>query len=130
MDVYEKLRSASPDFRAQVWLQLGERGISSNTICYVLSRLHTLELDKYFPDGARWLGDPPKDPSDFRRCHLLLTLIPEWRSRLNEVSERYPAWSKMVANWDELTALYNEESKRKDGMAHKLYAKMQELLRG
>lgn len=51
----------------------------------------------------------PLDVDDFRRCYLLLELIPEWRPRLPEVSETFPEWKKLVENWDEMTRLYELE---------------------
>lgn len=46
----------------------------------------------------------PSDADDFGRCHRLLVLFPEWRSRLVEVAMKYPntAWPKIVARWSEL----------------------------
>jgi hypothetical protein len=70
----------------------------------------------------------PLDPDDFGRCYRLLNLFPEYRLRLPEVAERFPAWRPMVARWDEMTALYEEELPR--GTAPKLYELMQELRPG
>ena len=112
--------------RINIWLQLGERGISSNTICYVLSGLHELQLEG-FEEELRWLGSPPKDPSDFRRCRELLKIIPEWKSRLKEVSYVFPAWKSYAENWDKMEELYQEECNNKSGLAPKLYDFMKSL---
>ena len=54
--------------------------------------------------GRDRIGAVPRDPDDFSRCHRLLRVVPEWRSRLQDVSERYSAWTPLVENWDRLTA--------------------------
>lgn len=98
------------------WLLGGDTGISSKTICAVIT-------------GSK-MKDPdvPHDPADFGRCYRLLALFPEWRTRLHEVSEQFPIWGPLVEAWDELTVLYEEETKNKSGMAPKLYDRMQELI--
>ena len=118
--------------RVILWLMLGETGISSKTIVYALTGIN---IESYIKRGENILHfdrarfDAPWDPSDFRRCHLLLELFPEWRSRLPEVAAKLPKWKPLVDAWDELEALYAEEITRKDGTAPKLYARMKELLR-
>jgi hypothetical protein len=76
------------------------------------------EVDRY---------DVPHDPADFGRCHRLLELFPKWRERLPTVAAIHPAWSALIANWDELTALYLEELAEGTGYAHRTYDRMKEL---
>ena len=99
------------------WLLGGDTGTSSRTICAVMtgSKLSG-------PFGA----DVPHDPDDFGRCYRLLVLFPAWRARLQEVADAYPMWGPLVAAWDELTALYEEESRNRT--APKLYARIQVLI--
>jgi hypothetical protein len=85
------------------WLMSRDTGISSKTICSVLTGSKA-------PD---W-HDTPGDPDDFGRCYRLLALFPDWRARMPEVAAKYPKWGPMVAAWDELTALY-EQCSDKDG---------------
>lgn len=49
-------------------------------------------------------GAWPQGADDLGRCIRLLGLFPEWRGRLNEVADKYPAgfWPKIVPLWDEL----------------------------
>lgn len=98
------------------WLMSDDTGTSSKTICAVIT------------GSSMNYPDVPHDPSDFGRCHRLLSLFPEWRPRLHEVAEKYPMWGPMVAAWDELTALYREESEDGAKAAPKLYARMRELI--
>ena len=118
--------------RVILWLLLGRTGISSKTIVYALTGIN---IESFIKCGVSIMifdqprFDVPYDTSDFRRCHLLLELFPEWRARLPEVAEKFPKWKPLVDAWDELEALYAEEINRKDGTAPKLYARMKELLR-
>ena len=73
---------------------------------------------------AAYVRDPahPRDPSDFGRCHRLLAAIPEWRARIGEMAGVSSTWKALVTHWDELEALYLEESP--SGQCPKLYARM------
>ncbi len=101
------------------WMMSGDTGTSSKTICAVMtgSKLSG-------PFGA----DVPHDPSDFGRCYRLLALFPEWRNRLDEVAFHFPAWTALVREWDNLTAMYEEELAEKTGKAPRLYKRMQALI--
>jgi hypothetical protein len=70
----------------------------------------------------------PYDPSDFGRCYRLLQNIPEWRDRLHEVAQAYPAWGPLVENWEKMTAIYLRDLP--SGRSDELYAFMQELRNG
>lgn len=99
------------DWRA--WMQNGDTGTSSKTIWSVMTG-ETVERHGI-----------PYDPADFGRCYRLLKVMPSWRARMPEVATAHPAWAGLVAAWDELTTLYEEESP--SGTAPKLYARMQAL---
>jgi hypothetical protein len=107
--------------RANMWIVGPDTGTSSETIWAVLQG-----VTPHRPS-------PPSDPSDFGRCYRLLKLIPEWRARLSEVADKYPTWSGLVAHWDELTALYEDElvngpMERGTRMAPKTYDRMKALI--
>ena len=72
--------------RATWWKERGEVGVSSETIWCAF----TQSSDPRF--GACY----PYDPDDYRRCKLLLDLIPEWRTTLIVVVARFP-WFKPPA---------------------------------
>lgn len=109
-----KLPRETSDGDADAWIANGDTGVSSETIWSVLTG-----------HPVRSTG-VPFDPSDFGRCYRLLKVMPSWRGRLSEVVAKHPRWSTLVAHWDELTALYEEESP--SGTAPKLYARMVALL--
>ena len=103
------------DSPAVRWFCGGDTGISSQTIWSVMTGYRVERVGH------------PSDPSDFGRCYRLLKLFPEWRARLGEGTAAHPSWISLVAHWDELTSLYEEELKNGTGLAPKLYARMQEL---
>lgn len=121
----DQLRSAAktayPNDRELEWIYGVDTGTSSLAIFSVLSshgHLAQLKRDQ--------LGDPPRDPSDFGRCHRLLEHIPEWRPRLAEVAERFPIWRGLVENWSELERIYLRDFE--SGRSDELYQRMQKLI--
>lgn len=103
------------------WFASTDRGISSNAIVEVMEG-----LPRGMITGSFGLGHP-HDPGDFGRCFRLLKLMPEYRSRLDEMRVT-PEWSILVNHWSELEGLYVEEA---PSMKYpKLYARMQELIDG
>ncbi len=106
---------ASEYEKAQFWLRNGDRGISSETIFSEL----------YLPVRAKNNYCHPLDPDDFRRCYLLIQMVPEWRAKLSKMKEVSEAWSRLVDNWDKLTEMLEEqlETKKPNGM----YEFMKEL---
>ena len=101
------------------WISEGEVGTSSRTIWTAMMG---------GASGPRACGfeyDTPKDPDDFRRCLLLLQLFPEWRHRLSEVAQIFPKYKPMVDRWNEMEALWREESP--SGKCPKLYDLMKQL---
>ena len=112
-----KYPHATPQGDPLAWIAGGDTGKSSKTIWYVM-----MGRKLSGPFGA----DVPYDPSDFGRCSRLLALMPAWRDRLSEVASKYPAWSKLVANWDKIQALYDEELP--SGTAPKCYDLIQKCI--
>lgn len=76
------------------WLLGDDTGASSKTILSVMT--------------GNKISYPsvPIDTSDFGRCVRILEKFPDWKVRLNEVSELYPEWGPLVEAWSELTELY------------------------
>jgi hypothetical protein len=112
-----KIHRKNLDDRMLIWLRTGERGSSSETIFEVLAE-HPIMREPF-------AGSTPRDPSDFRRCYLLLEAIPEWRNELQKVAEVYPEWKPFADNWPELERLYLEEAPTKK--APKLYSRIHQL---
>ncbi|MBM4722555.1 hypothetical protein GS439_06885 [Rhodococcus hoagii] len=107
------------------WLMMGERGISSNAIVIHLTGIYVGSVHRF---------DYPHDPSDFRRCELLLRAVPEARRHLQKLASKGLIWEALVENWDELVALGESEvpgifdgTSSGGGRAPKLYARMREL---
>lgn len=94
------------------WISGCDTGISSKTIFFVMT-------GKPFTGSFR--PDVPHDPDDFGRCYRLLQKIPEWKTRMAEVSGKYPEWAGLVEHWDELTEMYEREEWKQ------MYNRMQEL---
>lgn len=101
------------------WLKNGDRGISSEAIASQLTGINFVH--------DRWMGDYPRDPSDFRRCLELLEAVPEFKFRLDEMKSKGTVWAALVDNWEELKRLYYEEAHT--GKCSKLYDRMQELIK-
>jgi hypothetical protein len=110
--------TATIEKRALIWISREDKGISSETIWVVMM---------LGEDAKQSWCSVPWDPSDFGRCHRLLEYIPEWRERLHEVAELFPAWGPLVAHWDEMTRLYLRDEPT--GESRELYNLMKMLTR-
>lgn len=115
-------RSKLPLSMFTTWLARGERGISSEAIVEQLT-------GERIGHGYHRGDDHPYDPSDLRRCMLLLDqhdlaklVFP------GAMVSRSRSWAALDAVWDELIELLREEMKREDGKAPKTYARMREVL--
>jgi len=88
--------------KALEWIVGGDTGISSENIWAVMVGGH----------GKRRNGFNnfhPSDPADFGRCARLLTLVPEWRPRMDEMRILSKEWSALVDHWDEVESCMREE---------------------
>lgn len=104
--------TASVQERAGWWRDRGEVGSSSLTIWGAITGGH-------IPRGeVCW----PLDPDDFRRCHLLLALIPEWHAELGKVTAKFPWFAPFEQRWPEFERLYAKEVAT--GLCPKLYNAM------
>jgi hypothetical protein len=103
------------------WIDGYDTGLSSTTVwCFMMG----VPFERYIEHP--WGPKAPSDPSDFGRCYRLLHLAPEWRGRMSEMAN-VPGWAKVAPAWQELTALFEAELKRKDGTMPKLFARLGEL---
>ena len=105
--------------RIQEWFLTGEQGLSSKAI------IHT-HLKGLPPSPLHH----PLDPSDLRRCILLLEQVPEAREAFPRLAAASPKWKPLVEQWDNLTTLLREESKEPGnrGSTPRTYTLMQQLL--
>lgn len=82
------------------WLATGQRGGSSECMFHRFTR----RLD---PKP----GNPyPLDPSDLRRCRLLLDQVPEFQPLLPLMSDVSSAWAGVIENWTTLCNTMDAES--------------------
>lgn len=108
------------------WLEHGERGVSSETIFARLGKgnEHPLSECRFsYRHMTSW--SHPLDPDDFKRCHKLLEIIPEWRSRLDELKTIGVPWPALVDNWDRLTEMLLEQLQTQE--ANGMYEFMKKL---
>lgn len=120
----EQVAALSP--AAVAWLASGEHGASSEYM------FHRLLLNR---ERGVWQSYP-LDPGDFRRCELLRRQVPEIRERLPLMAAVRPEWSALVAHWDEIAELIEEEAPgafeypgRRWGSAPRAYALMSKIER-
>lgn len=95
---------------ACAWVESARVGRSSN---YVLFRLTGFNAIAWLKNGeGAVLVEPayPFDPADLRRCRFLFEAEPELQARLPEMVAAHPVWRFLVAHWDELCNLMDEES--------------------
>lgn len=107
------------------WVVGDDTGISSNTIWAVMTGAVTKEDCPPDKNYSCCFG-VPHDPADFGRCYRLLLLMPEWRTRLNEMYSIFPEWELMAKYWHAMEKLWQEESPA--GRCPKLYDLMQTLI--
>lgn len=83
------------------WLAHGERGISSNTIFTHLTGIDAMRGNQ---------PHHPLDPSDFRRCRLLLEEVPELQASFERMRSASPVWARLVTSWSDISRLMDEEA--------------------
>ena len=82
------------------WIIEGDVGVSSKTIWAVMMGVAIKQRQCDEHDY-----DTPHDPDDFKRCHKLIVLIPDWRERLNEVANIFPKWKPFIREWIKLETM-------------------------
>lgn len=99
-------KSLSPESRSKLikWLINGETGISSKTMAAVSMGERIVQNHGM---------DAPYDPSDFRRCYLLVEAIPEIKEFFPEIGKVVPKFKGILENWDELCRLYERDKNKK-----------------
>jgi hypothetical protein len=94
------------------WLIHGERGASTMAMVAHIA-------------GDGGTVDHPYDPDDLRRCRLLVEQVKLIRENLQLMTTCSPVWAQIVAHWDELCSLMDEEApewRMCRGRAPKTYA--------
>ncbi len=116
------MKSRKQDWRIRLGRWLTGHNVGRSSLAIVCVMLGGRPFDPYC-----W----PLDPSDLRRCVILLRLIPRWRRRLRAMAQVSSQWKALVEHWSELEALLVAEAGpdlAKQVKAARTYARMQELL--
>ncbi len=100
------------------WFANGETGLSSKTLALWLSEQKRPKKGVHFP----W------DPSDFRRCMLLLDAVPELREKMHTLPQLSKEWAAFYEKWDELEKNLRHEV-AVGRTAPKTYGLIKEILR-
>ena len=92
--------------RIMAWMLVGEVGESSKAMAVkwwsaerTIGGYHALDRKAH-----------PRDPADFRRCLLLLEVLPECRERMGELRDLSPMWNALVDRWDEIERTFLDEA--------------------
>lgn len=95
-------------YNVQWWIRNGEHGTSSKTMMKYM----------YGYDMTGGRESHPLDPDDFYRCHRLIQAVPQLKNYLHRMNPVSPVWENLVANWDKLTELLEEQirTKKANGM--------------
>ncbi len=86
------------------WMATGERGLSSESIVEYLYGFPVLE-----GHWRRFAPHSPLDPSDLRRCLLLLADSPETTARFPRMRDANAEWARLVDAWADLKRQFLEE---------------------
>jgi len=100
---------------ALAWITGRDTGRSSITIWAVM-------MGAVDPDGGSWSYTTPMDADDLGRCLRLLDRVPEWKPRLPEVAERFPAWGPIVREWSRLEAAYYEDERDTGSRVRRIFS--------
>lgn len=127
--VAEAQRITANDPPIKRWLEYGERGESSNAMA------HSMWTDR--PVGwivSRNVEAYPHDPDDFRRCLLLLDMVPEFVPRLPIMARVNPVWAALVRHWGDISIQFVREAgdawRTEPKGAPKTYELMKEVIKG
>lgn len=114
---YAPLTAGLSDAAAE-WFATGDRGASSEAMFFA------------FTGRGEESRATPADPSDLRRCRLLLEQVPEFQGLFIRMRTVSPEWDALYEKWPELTALMDEETPEwrvQDGSAPRTYRRMKDL---
>jgi hypothetical protein len=100
------------------WLLYGERGSSSEAMVAHIT-------------GTGKKVNHPYDPSDLRRCRLLVEQVPSIRISLSKMASCSAVWSRIIEHWNELCELMDQEApnwRQCKGSSPKTYELMRKLI--
>jgi hypothetical protein len=98
----ERINNPGLSEAATKWLASGKRGVSSEAI---FTHLTGVKCSR--DSGFEAI---PYDPSDFRRCQLLLEQVPELQPLFHRMAEVSPKWAALVKAWPGIIAALDREA--------------------
>lgn len=116
-----KSKSFNVPESALLWLETGDRGLSSETIFYYMTKMPIIEADDI---------SHPHDASDLARCRLLLEAVPEFEARKEELGSISNHWRALMNHWPMLCMTMDKESpnwRKREGSAPDTYKLMNSL---
>lgn len=102
------------------WQANGNIGVSSATMASIALGLKRNIYGSYF--------DAPSDPSDLKRCMLLVEEIPEIKDAFPAIAKECKEFALIIKEWDSLISLLKKEISLDTGRAPETYKRMKELL--
>lgn len=119
--------AARPGSGLEAWLRSDDTGASSLAMARHLAPLAGINAFVQLGRHAHG-GEHPADPEDFGRCMRLLEAVPELKGHMASMASVSTTWARLAGCWEELEALYREESPT--GKAPRLYRRMRDLIEG
>lgn len=95
-------RLSTPGMGLVNWLASDDTGASSMALAHHLCGVGL--------GPGRDRAAIPWDASDFGRCHRFFLAVPKARQDLPKMRDVSPTWARLVDAWDNLTALYEQNS--------------------
>lgn len=102
------------------WQANGRVGVSSATMASIALGLKRNIYGSGF--------DAPSDPSDLKRCMLLVEEIPEIKDFFPVIADKCKQFAPIINEWDSLISLLKKEMNSGTGKAPETYKRMKELL--
>lgn len=101
-----KFEENTIEYEAKYWLENGEQGLSSLSLCYNLCGDKIKEEMK--KNGMSSYIDYPRDSGDFGRCYKFFNMVPKAKENLSNMKAVSNEWFKLVNVWDKLTENYEK----------------------
>ncbi len=102
-DKKNKFKNDEEKLSVMNWLETGETGLSSLTLCLTLYPFVKNIEYKCFEDFDK---SYPRDSADFGRCIKFLNAVPTAREKLHKLEKSNKIWKELYSSWADLEFLY------------------------